>query len=280
LSKTGGVDDMNTNINKELLCKLLDDGESYRGISKILNIHHNTVYYYVHKFGLESHTRKHLQDKHNASNYFEVIDTKEKAYMLGFILGDGCIKDDYLDIAVAKDDRAIVDYIANTLGSKICESNKLDKKKRIFPHVRTCLRVPHLNKHVGGNKKEDRHYPRVRKDLEQYLLRGFFDADGCISWGYRKDRGKEYKRMWHFIDFANHLKCLSGVQKMLINTLEIPTIVRPRSDGAMYNLRFDGRENVLKFLRYIYKDETFMILDRKYNKYKAMCLELGEFGEN
>lgn len=270
---------METNINKEYLCELLDKGETYRSIGKILNLHHNTIYYYVHKYGLDEHTRFYSQKQHSNSNYFEIIDTKEKAYLLGFILADGSICDDYLDIAVSTSDRVVVDFIAKTLSSKVTESTKLDKSKRIFPKVRTCLRVPHLNKHVGGNKKEDRHYPRVRKELEQYLLRGFFDADGCLSWGYRKDRGVEHKRMWCFIDFANHLKCLSGVQKLLFNTLSIPTIVRPRNDGRMYNLRFDSKRNVLKFLHYIYEDEEFMILDRKYNKYKAMCLELGEFGE-
>ena len=45
-------------------------------------------------------------------------------------------------------------------------------------------------------------------------------------------------------------------------------------------LEFANREDVLKFLNFIYPNDSFIILKRKYNKAKALRLELGEFGES
>ena len=36
----------------------------------------------------------------------------------------------------------------------------------------------------------------------------------------------------------------------------------------------------IEFLNYIYPDDNFIILNRKYNKAEALRLELGEFGES
>ena len=38
--------------------------------------------------------------------------------------------------------------------------------------------------------KKGRNLPITSKKLEPYLLQGFFDAEGCITWGYRADRNR------------------------------------------------------------------------------------------
>lgn len=269
---------MEYKIPKEELLKLLDDGVSIREIARRTGIHRNTICYYAHRYELDEHISSYKNKVNREDIYLEKIDTKEKAYILGFILGDGSIRDDYLSISVQLADKEILEFFSKELDVEVKISTKLDKKKRIFPHAGIHRRLPHMLKHLGGPLKQDRHFPRVPVELEPYLLRGLFEADGCLSWGYRKDKGRENKRMWHFISINHHLKCLLGVQQLLYKKLNLSTVVRP-CVSKDFLIRFDGKDNVIKFLNYIYQDRDFMVLHRKYNKYIAMCLELGEFGE-
>ena len=70
---------------------------------------------------------------------------------------------------------------------------------------------------------------------------------------------------------------LEGVQQHLFN-IGITTKLRPKSNENCYIIEFANKKDVLKFLDYIYPDNDFIILKRKYLKAKALRLELEEFG--
>ena len=213
----------------------------------------------------------------NTNNYsFNKIDTKNKAYILGFLLATTIINHSKCMIDAPMNDKEVVEFIGSIIGATPRYSYKYDKKKRIFPSVRVDKKITDITQFTGGEKKADRHYPRVPKDFERYLLLGFFDGDGTISWGRRKDRN----RIWHKISFKSSLSILTGLQNMLLNTLDIATVVHPVRNENVYVLEFAGRKNVLKFLSYIYPDNSFVILRRKYMNQNALRLELGENGES
>lgn len=257
-------------MNKELLIKCLKEGKSTRDMERILSKKRSTISYWIKKYDLQ-----HLQKYKKNNNYlFDKIDTKEKAYMLGFILGDGHISQSYdVEITVSMKDKEIVEYISKIIDANVMYDNTFDKTSRKYPSATSKKRIKDIIKFTGGRLKKERHYPRVRKDLERYLLLGFFDADGCITWGRRKDRN----RLWHKISFTSQLKLLEGVQQMLLNNIDISTALRPKSNENCYVLEFANREDVIKFIDYIYEDD-FVVLKRKHLKAKALRLELEEFG--
>ena len=76
---------------------------------------------------------------------------------------------------------------------------------------------------------------------------GFFDADGCITWGIRKDRNK----IWQKISFTSQLHLLEGIQKMLYNNIGISSTIKPKSNEDCYIIQFSNKEDVLKFINYI-----------------------------
>lgn len=216
--------------------------------------------------------------------YFDKIDTKEKAYILGFIIADGHIgkNNQTIEVSTAIKDKEIIEFISNELGSTYDEDLKFDKQKRIFPKAKTFFYSKKdketLIKLFGGRLKEERRIPRISEKLEKYFIKGIFDADGCITWGYRKDRN----RLWQKVSITSSLSILTGVQQVLLNN-SISTIVRPKSDENCFIIEFANEYDIYKFYKYIKTDliplkrkeihfnEWLGETIKKYNDFKIGC---------
>lgn len=246
---------------------------STRDIEKICDLHHRTISYWINKYGLADRSRYRKTEVYR----FEKIDTREKAYALGFILADSAIdKNGNVEISVSIHDKEVLEYISRVICGNITCEYILDKKTKRFPRARLYKRIADIKKFIGGPLKKERHYPRVRSDVERYLIQGFFDAEGCITWGRRKDKN----RIWQKVCFSSQLKILEGLQQYILKNLDISTVVRPKSGEDCYILEFANREDVLRFCDHIYPDEDAVVLKRKYLKYKALRLELEDNGES
>lgn len=259
------------NISKELLENFLKEGKTTREIGLILGVANTTISRYIRNYNLNN-----LYSKPKYLPYhLTKIDSKELAYMLGFIIADSSINNEIVEISVAIKDSELMDLFSPLLGIKPFEDLTLVKEKRRFPRIRLVRKIVGINKFIGGSKKKDRNVPIIQKDLEVYLIRGIFDADGCITWGYRKDRN----RIWHKVSFTSSLGILTSVQKVLYK-IGMSTIVRPKANEDCYVLEFANKKDILKFYNYLYADESFIPLKRKFDNYNALRLELGELSEN
>lgn len=258
-------------MDKKFLEDCLEKGMSTRDIEKICDKSRSTISYWIKKYDLIDKSKYVKKDNYR----FEKIDNKEKAYALGFILADAAITERNTEVSVAIKDKDVVEFISKIVNGNVTYSYKFNKKTRVFPKARMMKRIIDITKFTGGMAKIDRHYPRVREDLERYLIQGLFDSDGCVTWGRRKDKN----RIWQKVSFTSQLKILEGVQKYLLKKLNISTVVRPKSNEKCYVLEFANQYDVLKFCEHIYPNEDFIILNRKYLKYKALRLELEENGE-
>ena len=244
---------------------------STREMEKICGKSRSTISYWIDQYGLgDLYNYKKLPP-------FDIgpIDTPEKAYTLGFMLADCAVSDKQVEVSVAISDKHVAVFISKQLGTQVRYDNTFDKNAHRFPRVRLSRKVNDIKKYFGGEAKPDRHYPRVRNDLERYLILGFFDGDGCITWGHRKDRD----RIWQKISFTSHYKLLSGVQAFLLKN-GISSAIKPKSDEKCFVMDFSNKNDVLKFLDIIYPDDKFIILQRKYLKARALRLELEENGES
>ena len=259
------------NISKELLENFLKEGKTTREIGLILGVANTTISRYIRNYNLNN-----LYSKPKYLPYhLTKIDSKELAYMLGFIIADSSINNEIVEISVAINDSELMDLFSPLLGIKSFKDLTLVKEKRRFPRIRLVRKIVGINKFIGGNKKKDRNVPIIQKDLEVYLIRGIFDADGCITWGYRKDRN----RIWHKVSFTSSLGILTSVQKVLYK-IGVSTIVRPKANEYCYVLEFANKDDILKFYNYLYADKSFIPLKRKFDNYNALRLELGELSEN
>jgi hypothetical protein len=267
-------------IEKQVLINYLKQGMSTRDIAEISGEGKSNVGYWINKYNI-GYYMKYQKPNYKDINYFNKIDTKEKAYIIGFMIGDSGIdkQKESLELAIALNDKIILNFINKELGCNIQVDTTYNEKQKKFPSASINIGNQSLMRDIiklfGGRLKEDRRLPIIPKNLERYMVLGFFDAEGCVTWGYRKDRG----RLWQKVSFTSKLKMLEGIQKILLRQ-NIASSIRPKSnDEDCHVMEFADRDRVLMFLNYIYPDDDFIILERKYKKAQALRLELGEFGE-
>ena len=68
------------------------------------------------------------------------------------------------------------------------------------------------------------------------------------------------------------------IQKILLK-IGISSSIKPKGTEKCFVLKISSKKDVLKFCEWIYSDEDFIILKRKFDVFRALRLELGEFGE-
>lgn len=264
-------------MNKEVLIQMLKEGKTHREIGLLLGKGKSTVGYWINAYNLNqlSANKKPI---YKDEYMFNKIDTKEKAYIIGYALADAYISDDVLEFCCAVNDKEMLDFISKYMGGNVKTYPAYNSPKS-FPNAKISIGnksiITDFKKHCS-TKKSTRHCPIIQKRLERYLVQGFFDGDGCITWGIRKDRN----RIWQKVSFTSQLKVLEGVQQILLKHCDIATIIRPKGHDKCFVLEFSSKKNVLKFLNFIYPDNEFIILKRKHKKANALRLELDEFGED
>lgn len=203
------------------------------------------------------------------------INSKELAYVIGFISADASIdKINRVEISTSIKDKSIIEFISKIIDSNISVDETYIQEKKRFPRYRTSRKIKDILKFVGNRKKEFRNIPIISNEFTKYLVLGFFDGDGCITWGRRKDRN----RIWQNISFTSSYFLLESIQKILLK-IGISSSIKPKGTEKCFVLKISSKKDVLKFCEWIYSDEDFIILKRKFDVFRALRLELGEFGE-
>lgn len=242
-------------MNKQELKNYLEEGKTFREIAKLVGLAHQTVDYYVGKYDL----RDSVQNQKPIIYKIDKIDTPEKAYMIGFLAGDSHITEhNLIDISVAIKDREIVEFIANILGCDVTDKLETNISKRIYPHSRIGCKIPDILTFIKGNLKKERNLPITSKKLEPYLIQGFFDAEGCITWGYREDRN----RLWQKVSFTSSYSLLLSLQNIL-TAYGISTSLKPKSGEDCYVIEFANELDVFTFLKILPKDTFYLTRKRK-----------------
>lgn len=239
-------------------------------LSKMLNRTMSAIELKARKLGLKKYP--YTCDYH----YFDVIDTEEKAYWLGFLTADGWInKNDknnagvtgielqYRDINhLKKFNKSINGNYQITDRWTTCKiSNDPDKK-----HHTCMIRIFSLtmynslsDKGFTKNKSYDFHIPDLRQDLIRHYIRGYFDGDGCFCFT---------NKSFH-INFITASKMLNDdIVKILkatnFNCIESSYVTD--FNTKMYKIDIYRQQDKINFLDWIYKDSN-IYLDRKYKKY-------------
>ena len=207
---------------------------------------------------------------------FDSIDTEEKAYWLGFIYADGTISSSPL-IDGKKNDYQL------EVSLKLSDIEHLRKIERLFKYdnrvtsdsfrCRFIVNSKHLWKTLNSygctpRKSLTLKFPNESifssKELIKHFIRGYFDGDGCVSWGNKE----------HTVLTVQ----LLGTQSFLTSYLfQCPkeywdlTLYHNHNNVEEATMFFNLANNkAMRFLDFIYQGSN-IYLDRKFNRYKNNC---------
>lgn len=186
-------------------------------------------------------------------NYFNIIDSEEKAYLLGWIASDGHIKESGFTISINKKDRQCLSKLASLLSNQLTISETPSKPDMIQLTVNSQSIAYSLIKllQINFGKKSDKvRFPNLaNNELKWTFLRGYFDGDGTIRKPDDKHRNPE-------------CGIASNSQAMLEDIASFCQI-----PSKINNQQINWRgNNALDFLGRLYLDSN-IYLDRKYELY-------------
>ena len=199
--------------------------------------------------------------KTNVLKHFEIIDTEEKAYWLGFLYADGSVgsSDNRIELGLAEKDLKHIEKFKDFIGldNKISYREKTKSYRYSFKSI-PC-KADLIKQGCVPKKSLILKFPseqQVPKKLLRHFIRGYFNGDG-----------------W----FTNTENCfqvgLIGTESFIegfLDSIEIENknnkIFDVHRENGAKRYVFSAYKDVLNFLNWIYKDST-IYLDRKYENY-------------
>lgn len=207
-------------------------------------------------------------------NYFDNVDTPNKAYILGWIMSDGYVSKNKLVFGLK--DLEILEFIKNETesGHKISEVFKYDKRtnKTYQQYVlQICSKKmsESLNKlGIHQSKSFTVNLPKIDKILHPHLIRGLFDGDGYVGEG-KNSAGDSYPRFSLILSEKLYNNLIPIFNNLNIE-LKKPCIVAEQNGDLILKLRVYRKKDLRCFFNYIYGDGNVSKLNRKYNKFKEL----------
>ena len=211
-------------------------------------------------------------------DYFEKIDTEDKAYWLGFLYADGCINRLYrneklsnmnLEIGLCKEDTEHLNKFSRCIESNVPIKNKIntykghkyESSRLIICSKKMCYDL--WDKGCTPQKTYTIKFPDNNIVPDKFIrdfIRGYFDGDGCIYVNEKTGRIE--------VTITGMFDMLNGISNFLISKKILrvkPKLYKDKRSEAN-TMYIYGKDSIKEILDYLYKDSN-IYLDRKYAKY-------------
>lgn len=265
----------NTKYKKQfdanLILKLNKEGNNISQIANIINIPARRLSEMIkqNELNIKKNFTYNVDD-----NFFENIDNELKAYILGYIIADGCIsitkrinKKSYrLQFLSSIDDEYIIKLIKKSISpnSKIFKSNcqlgvKLRKKQlRLrLTSEKICKDLINLYGVTPNKTLNDKFkFPNIKNSLKKHLIRGVFDGDGH----YKKGRQFQFCLNSHQFCEDIAIELQNNIEGIKYRIVELQG-----KTCKYYNLYINTGYGVAdKISDYLYKDSKYYLNRKKF----------------
>lgn len=262
--------------------KLYQSGKTNSQIAYDLLVSSNSFSKVLKKKDIEKRTYSENNRRYKRnSEYFDNINTPNKAYILGLIYADG---NNYIrgskhcfTLSLEERDKELLEQVRNELEydgplrfNELSKKNPKHKNQYILSIVdeHLCNQLKKIG--VVERKSLKLTFPTfLRPDLIRHFVRGYFDGDGCVS---RNERtGK-----WTTVTAGTFEFCSS--LSLILNSMFVKNNVRQpkQSEGKnTYTVSTAANLSTYKLLSWLYQD-CDMKMPRKYNRYLKLCEEYTE----
>ena len=255
-------------------------------LEKLFNYSRWTFYDLFKKYNLKTRNYRDMKMKYSCnSNYFETIDTKDKAYCLVFLYADcyiqkestfGCSKK--VGISLSETDKEHLEKFKICINSDASiHTYKVNSGYNTnSTYCRIMLTEPKIvndliDKGCFEHKTNIIKFPteqQVPKILLKHFIRGYFDGDGSLK--QRKSKHKTGIMDYDYVvNFLGTDDFLNGIQNYLLENKIITkkyNFTKRKSNQTVSSFEFGGNIAALRFCNFIYGDAN-IYLDRKYQRY-------------
>ena len=205
--------------------------------------------------------------------FFNEIDSEEKAYFLGILYADGTNSTNKTEVSLRlqEDDRELLIDLNNLLQPTkpvlpIISKNK--KHKTLYRLIINSKKISNKLNELGvvPNKTFKIMYPTwLNKNLENHFIRGYFDGDGYIGYNIANNESQ--------FCITGTENIILNIQNILINKSDLnKTKLQTRHPERKNNIRmlmYSGNGNSKKLYYYLYNDAN-LYMKRKKNKFESI----------
>lgn len=264
----------------DLICKEYSEGKTIQKIADSYPSYSSgAVNYWLRKKGM---TRKNGVAAHLNHDYFEDVNSPDKAYFLGILFADGSVflepkhGDSWrIRLELQEQDKYIIERFLIAVESSVSvhhcggetHSTQHGKEYRFFKNntyaALHSTKMAHdliLLGCVPNKSKELLYFPNISEALQKYFILGFFDGDGIVSYGTKS----------RYIGFCGQRQMLEKIRTYLTDSVAMTDakIYYNRFNGIYY-LQYGKIDDIQKFFEYFYSPETFCMA-RKRQKIEKM----------
>ena len=273
-------------MNKKLIQKIKSlylSNTSQKQISVKLNISQYLVHKTLIQLGINLRNRRNVNLRSNIDDhYFKVINSEEKAYWLGYLYADGCVK-----YSKHKRKNGKFSY-AKTISLSSIDVTHLEKFRNSLKYTNSVKNYNNISVLYISNpyiyddlvslgcverKTFILKFPnssQVPKEYISHFIRGYFDGDGGISL-YRLKKTNELRAS---IDICGIYSFLNDLLSNL-NFVKTKIIYKDkRKSTDCWEVKSNSMYFIKGLFNYMYKDAT-VYLERKYDKFVSFLKQKG-----
>lgn len=199
--------------------------------------------------------------------YFDCIDSENKAYFLGLIYADGSLKNTNLSITLVESDGYILhkfakDIFFNDYNLNFIDMNSKNKnhQNQLKLNISDKLITDALKEKNGlfENKGLKIRFPLFIKNdkLLTHFVRGYFDGDGCISLSKNNTKA--------VVTFLGNKEFIEGLKNWLYSWNINSNIYAKKNE--IFEIRISEKISINRFSDLMYKNSK-VFLKRKRDKF-------------
>ena len=262
---------------KNKIIEAYKNNMSLREIEKEFKVLRATVSKFLEEQNIKKIKGNHYRKYFHDFDFFENIDTEEKAYWLGFMFADGYIVnhenrygEDSFGLTLAEDSLDSIEKFKKSLHATnpILYDNSKSIGQPLAKIVLTSQKTVNdlIDKGCVKQKSLILQPPKkVPEKLLSHFIRGFFDGDGSLM-------------KYNYNNYTSYQIQFTTTYEMAIWLREIfrkgDVREEKRRDFTWYYL-IGGNRQVLDICHYMY-DEATIWMDRKYARYQELLAKYNE----
>ena len=244
----------NDNTIYEII-NLYNSGKNAKEISDKLKISSRSIIKYLKLSNIEIRKRINLVNE----DYFSVIDTQEKSYLLGYLFADGCVKYNNLKnreynvrLKIHEKDIHILEFMKNELA---CSNDiKKDKNTNCFYLSINSKKIVTDLILLGCTPKKSLtlKFPNINDVYINSFIHGYFDGDGSIYFNDKQIHFKILGTESFLNSISEYLKKYNIVYK-----------VEKYTNSKIFQYRVFSKDSIKIIYKLIYDNTSKIFLNRK-----------------